>query len=688
MLSSETLSRQFSRKTFVKGGGALVVGFSLAGLGGTAQAADSPYASNGPPDQNQIDSWITINADNTASIRAGTMFRGTGSETSVMMIAAEELDLDLSQIVHVPGDTNLTPDTGSKGASNTVTKAGTAIRTAAASARQALLDLASTKLGVPKAQLSVTKGVVSGGGKSVTYGELLGGKLFNVAMPGSYSLQNVTQRIDFGLPPGVAPAKPVAQYRLVGTRAPRVEIPAIVIGKHVFVQNIAVPGMLHGRVVRPTQAVYGFGAPIVSVDESSIKHLPDARVVRQGNFLGVVAKNEYDAIQGAAQLKVRWAEPPASFSGSGNQFQWMRDLDKAGKAVQTPTAWFQQNPGKGDVDRGLASSAHVVSATYKWPAHVHNPMGANCCVADVTPNGARIFASTQGPYGTRSAVAAAIGMPPNKVYVTSPATGGSFGTPTDNDANVAAALMSKLAGAPVRLQFMRWDELGWAYTSPTSLMDIRAGVDAQGNMLAFDFTHFYPQYASGPTTSAELAGAPVVPGSSSSITGNFFPQRMYSVVDPGNPATSNRLLTKSVPLQDNYMRAAFMRAGSAPAVIWAGEQVVDDLARAVGMDPVEFRRRNVTQLDELPFTTERRGLLAVLDAVTKAARWQPRVSGSTLSKESVVSGRGVAWSNAYRSSQNGAYGWTQHAAIADVSVNKKTGKVIVKHIYGASAVGI
>jgi len=168
----------------------------------------------------------------------------------------------------------------------------------------------------------------------------------------------------------------------------------------------------------------------------------------------------------------------------------------------------------------------------------------------------------------------------------------------------------------------------------------------------------------------------------------MFPYRMYTVVDAGNASTSNRLVTKSVPLQDNYMRAAFMRAGSAPAVIWAGEQVVDDLARAVGMDPVAFRRRNVTQLDELPLTTERRGLLSVLDAVTTAAKWQPRVTGSSLSKANIVSGRGVAWSNVYRSSQNGAYGYTQHAAIVDVSVNKKTGKITVEHIYGASAVGL
>jgi CO/xanthine dehydrogenase Mo-binding subunit len=682
--------KEFSRKTFLKGGGALIVGFSLAGAGvvGKASAAQSPYASNGPFDQNQIDSWITINADNTASILTGAMFRGTGSETGLMMIAAEELGIGLDQALFVSSDTNLVPNTGSKGASNTITHAGTAIRTAAAYANQALLNLASGQLGVPVAQLSVSKGVVSGGGKSITYGQLLGGKLFNVAMPGSLNLQNASARIDFGLAPGVSPAKPVSQYTLVGTRAPRIEIPAIVTGTYTFVQNIKVPGMMHGRVVRPLgQAVYGFGAPVLSVDESSIAHLPGVRVVRNNNFLGVVAPHEYDAIQAAAQIKVTWADPPAVLPGNASQFEGMRALDSAGKTIQTPVSWYLQNPNHGDVNQGLASAAHTVSQTYAWPAHIHNPMGPNCCVADVTPQGSRIFASTQDAYGTRTAVSSALGVPLNSVRVTTPATGGSFGTPTDNDANVAAALMSQAVGKPVRVQFMRWDEIGWAYTSPGSLMDIRAGMDAKGNMTAFDFVHFYPQYTSGPVTNAELAGAPLATPSSS-ITGNFFPHRMYSVVDANNPNTSNGNLTKSIPLQSQWIRGAFMRAGSSPGVLFGGEQVVDELAHAAGMDPVAFRLQNVTQAP-----AENRDLLAVMNAVTQAANYKPKVAGSNLSSADIVTGRGVAWSNVYRSSLNAAYedapyGWTAIAAIADIEVNKKTGKVTPKHIYAAATVGL
>ena len=194
---------------------------------------------------------------------------------------------------------------------------------------------------MPASQLSVSKGVVSGGGKSVTYGQLLGGKLFNVQMPASYNMPTRDAERLRASPAGSQPGRRrrsrSSQYKLVGTTPPRIDIPAIVTGTSVYIQNVRVPGMLHGRVVRPRgQAVYGFGAPIVSVDESSIKHIPSVRIVRKGDFLGVVAPHEYDAIQAAAQLKVKWADPPAVLAGSGNEFKAMRALDSAGKtSMQT-----------------------------------------------------------------------------------------------------------------------------------------------------------------------------------------------------------------------------------------------------------------------------------------------------------------------------------------------------------------
>jgi nicotinate dehydrogenase subunit B len=279
--------KEFSRKAFVKGGGALIVGFSALGsaLAGKASAAGvDPFASNGL-DQYQIDSWIVINADNTATLLTGGIRQGTGSDTGLLMIAGEELDMDMSQFKFVMADTALTPNTGQHSASNTIRNSGAGLRAAAASAKQVLLGLASTQLGVPTSQLSVSKGVVSGGGKSVTYGALLGGKLFNVSMPSTWDM-NPTGGPSGGyegLKPGIpgkgiwagqAPAKPVSQYRLVGTNPPRIDIPEIVTGTGTYIHNVRVPGMLHGRVVRPRgQMAYGFGAPIVSIDESSIKHL-------------------------------------------------------------------------------------------------------------------------------------------------------------------------------------------------------------------------------------------------------------------------------------------------------------------------------------------------------------------------------------------------------------------------------
>jgi nicotinate dehydrogenase subunit B len=657
--------KEFSRKTFVKGGGALIVGFSLAGAGLGAKAtkaADSPFASNGPFDQYQVDSWIAINADNTALIKTGGVFQGTGSETGLLMIAGEELDMDMSQLVFVHPDSNLTPASGVKSASNTIKNAGAGVRAASAWARQVLLGLASTQLGVPTAQFTVSKGIVSGGGKTVTYGALLGGKLFNLQMPSTYNMApTATYGFTGGLATKVSPAKAPSQYKLVGTSPPRIDIPAIVAGTSTYVQNVSIPGMLHGRVVRPRgQTVYGFGAPAASIDESSIAHIPNVQVVRKGDFLGVVAPKEYDAIQAAAQLKVKWADPPAVLPGSGNEFAWMRAMDSAGKTVQS----YKTNTG--NVDAGLASAAHAVSQTYAWPTNNHTPIAPSCTVADVTPGGTRVFTWTQDVYKTRQNVAQVLGVPESTVRVNGYAGGGCYGYNQYIDAAQGAALMSQLTGKPVRVQFMRWDEIGWDQTAPGTLMDVRAGVDGNGNIAAFDFTQFYPQYrGEANQTTAQFVGKPL---GASSAGGTFVPTPMYNI-------TNNRALLKSIPLQGNWFKADWMRAGSSPHVTFAVEQVIDELAHAANMDPAAFRAQNVTQ------GVMKDPLLAVLNAVTKAANWQPKVAASNLSNANVVSGRGLAWSNVYGAT-------IPTASVADVEVNKKTGKITVKHIYTGVSPGL
>jgi CO/xanthine dehydrogenase Mo-binding subunit len=436
--------------------------------------------------------------------------------------------------------------------------------------------------------------------------------------------------------------------------------------------------MLHGRVVRPRgQTAYGFGAPIVSVDEKSIKHIPGVRVVRKNNFLGVVAATEYAAIQAAAQLKVKWADPPAVLPGGGNEFAQMRALDRAGKTV---TIRDPRPDGarimfdRGDVDTALASAAHVVSGEYGFPTLSHNPIGPMAAVADVTAQGARIFSGTQGPYQTRPFVATVLGLPENRVRVTACAMGGCFGGGAQyNDTAVAAALMSQAVGAPVRVQLMRWDEIGWDKYGPATLMDVRAGIDSKGNLVAIDFTNIVPQNGGGQWPSLVWAG------SSQLISSNrtaFAPWPMYN-------QPNQRYTVKALQITGNWVAGSSLRSVVGHNVVFASEQVTDELAHVAKMDPVAFRIQNVVQGNNWANGERHDELLAVLNAVAKAANWQPRVSASNLSDANIVTGRGVALNNVHHAVTNGVT-----AAIADVEVNKKTGKVTVKHVYHATSVGL
>ena len=266
---------------------------------------------------------------------------------------------------------------------------GHRIRAAAVAARAELLKLASAKLGVATSSLTVSKGVVSGGGKSATYGELVGGKLFNVTLK-TTSLQH-----------GVSPAKPLGQYRLVGTMAPRVDLPAKIRGNNVYTHNITVPGMLHGRWVRPGQGPWltpGFAKPL-SVDASSLAHLPNVKVLRQGDFVGVVGPVEYQVVQAAAQLKVTWAESPI-LPGSGNLFKSLRNADSAGKMPARVTS------SVGNFDAAYKSAAKTVSASFMAAYNAHAPIGPACAVADYKALGGpdkdmvTVFSNTQNNAST------------------------------------------------------------------------------------------------------------------------------------------------------------------------------------------------------------------------------------------------------------------------------------------------
>jgi nicotinate dehydrogenase subunit B len=634
--------KEISRRTFLKGGGALVVGVSLAGgaTAGRAQAATGGAVVRGgtnvAPDVNQIDTFVQINPDNTATVFLGNVELGQGSPTGLLQIAAEELDMGFEQLKTVQVTTGVAPSQFTAGSSS-ISRGGAQLRGAAAAARQALVTLASAKLGVPVSQLSVEKGVVSGGGKSVAYGELVGGQAINQTV----SAQKATP-------------KDPSTYKVVGTRVPRIDIPGQISGKYTYIQNVRVPGMLHGRIVRPRgQAAYTLGAKIVSVDEGSIKHLKDVQVVRKGDFLGVVSPVEYTAIQAAAALKVKWEDKPM-LSGTGNLNGALRSA-KTIDRLQVDT---------GSVEKALPAAAKVVSGSFFYPYNAHGALGPNCAIGDVKGSSATVLCNTQGPYSTQSAVAKTLGIPTESVKVVMFPGSGTYGHSALDDVTHAAALMSQLAGKPVRVQFMRWDEHGWDQYGPATAVDVRAGIDANGKILAYDYTS-WSHGSRSVESSAEHSGVPLstnpaVGSADTTSSGSF-----YAI-------PNRRVIGKGVAMQDGFLKGTYLRAPNAPQALFASEQIIDQLAYEAKLDPVAFRTQNLNSKDGDRWQ-------GVMDAVTKAANWQPRVSGSNRGSGNVVTGRGFAI---------GGFANSYPALVADIEVNKKTGKILVKHLYAAQDAGL
>ncbi len=647
--------REFSRKSFVKGGGALVVGFSLAGsaFAGKAAAA-APTSAGYLPPVNQVDSWLAITPDNKVILKTSQSEVGNGVTTGLLQLMAEELNVSMDQVHHSAWDTYLVVNSGSTGGSTGIQSSpGPALRGAAATAYQALLALASAKLGVPAGTLSVTNGVVSGGGQSISYGQLVGGQLINATIPASSAM----------LSPGQGPSKPIGQYTLVTTNVPRVDIPAKVTGTYVYVHNVRVPGMLHGRVVRPRgQGPFGTGATIVSLDPTSISHIPGARVLQKGNFLGVVAPLEFDAIQAAALLKVTWQDS-AILPTPGDLFGHMRSHIAAGLAVPSNEVGVNQ----GNITAGLASAAKTVAAEYTSQNGSRVPIGPACAVADVTPTSAVVYCSSQQIQSVATGVAGLLGLAPAQVRVFYYEGASSFGSAqSTSDTPKAAALLSQLAGAPVRLQLMRWDENGWDNYQSAQLSDLRGGIDANGNLVAYQFTLNSAPYSTVLDLTSELTGSPYP--ALTAMSGARCDEPSCGVMY-GSP---NKLITGvTMPVFNGYLKAGSHRSGGeGQLAAFAAEQFMDELAYAAGMDPIAFRKQNASNSR----------WAGVVTAAAAAANWQPRVANTLKQTGNIVTGRG------YGSGTHGTAGYA--GAVVEIEVNKKSGKITAKNIFNVFDVGL
>jgi len=686
--------KSFSRKSFVKGGGALVIGFSAAGaLVGNAKAdqivppiADHPsegtFQERGPqdylPNLQSIDSWITLNADNTVTVTHGETELGHGTPTGILMIVAEEMNMNFDQMWYARPESWLNVTGGGSGSSG-ISSRSTQIRAAAAYANQVLLGMASTKLNTPVASLTVSGGVVSGAGGQVTYAQLLGGQLFNYVMPLVGTAGGSTSATATQFTPGTGIAKPVSQYNVVGRSFPRIDIPDKVSGHYTYIQNVRVPDMLHARRVRPR----GAGANTVendtpiSIDASSIANIPGAQVVQVQNFVAVVAPLEYNAIQAAAQLKVDWQTSQGFPQTSSNFWSWLRE---AGDTNTLNPARYTTDTGS--VPAALAGAAHTISATYKYHYNSFVPIGPHCSVADVRLdlNMATIYVQAQALTGLSNTAQtiiktiSGVTLPPQNIRIVWYEGASSFGGGQTGEVNEEATLLSTKLGKPVRVQWMRWDQTGWDHWGMGHMADVKAGTDAHGNIVAFDWTS-YGQAQSNIDEDQRLLGLATwaaVPGN------NGFSPTDAAVYNSTGYGTKyqyqRRVLSKTQPLYGGALKCNFLRAPSAPQTYFHSEQAIDELAYLNQMDPVAFRAQNIDGTAVLGARW-----LSVLNAATQAANWQPRVANSITQTGVIRTGRGFGF---------GTFASSQVGMVAEVQVNMKTGKFVATHVTSAQNNGI
>jgi nicotinate dehydrogenase subunit B len=628
------------RRNLLKGG-ALLIGFSLAGAARSESLGPFPQPQiTGPsPDPNRIDTWFAVHGDNRVTLFIGKPDIGQGNATALSQIAAEELDVAVEQITVARQTSGVSPDQGEVDASSSVEQAGAQLRLAAAEARQALLAMAAKRLGAPVETLTVARGVVrTPMGGSTTYGELIGNRRFDIAFTGT------------------APVKSPGDYRIVGQRTPRSDSPSKVSGTFDYMQFVKVAGMLHGRVVRPRgQYAYGVVPKVLSVDQASIAGIAGARVVRQGDFVGVVAPREWDAIKAARALKVVWAHAPPGLAGHDKVFDAMQSARTQDAVVHST----------GAVDPALASAAHVVEGRFEGAYQAHGPFAPHCAIADVRSDRAEVMSCSQGVYATRHSVSEVLpGIPVEKITVTQYEGSGTYGSSCYNDVAQCAAVMSRLAGAPVRVQFMRWDEFGWDNFGPAHLGRVKVAADAAGKITAYQ----YDGWQHGWTTydaAHEFAAGVRQPLSKQDRAREVNKLNLAVMYDIPNRQLNNH----HIDARDGFLRGYSLRSPLDLAQTFGSEQMIDELAIRLKLDPVDFRRRNISDLR----------WLGVLEAVTKAADWRPKVSGTARSSGPRLKGRGVGM---------GTHFVSRGAAVADVEVDRATGKVFVTQLWGALDAGL
>jgi nicotinate dehydrogenase subunit B len=617
------IAQRFTRRTMLKAG-VLTVGFAFAGLPARAQGAASTQRMLDP---NQLDSFLTVDGDGAVTLFCGKVDLGQGLRIAMRQIAGEELGIGVDKIKYVEGDTALTPDQGRTSGSNGIQRGGMQIRRAAATAREALLALAAQRLNLSADDLVAADGEVrpKSGGAGLRFAELLGSKSFNLKLNPK------------------APLKDPSHYILVGKPLPRPDVPAKCTGTFTYMQDFVLPDMVHARVVRPP----AIGATLVAVDETSIKDLPGAKVVRIKDFLAVTADDEWTAVRAARALRAQWS----AWSGLPEQDKLAATL-RADRDVTDEVLLT-----RGQAAGSIPSGAMTRSATFFWPMQSHASIGPSCAVAEVTENSATIWTASQGTHGNRKTFARFLRLPEHAVRLIYFDGAGCYGMNGHEDAAADAAILSRAVGRPVRVQWSREDEHGWDPKGPPQLLELSGAVDPNGRILSWRTEMWLPQTTRGlpdiPLLSPAAAGLDDVRG--------LQPGLISQNADPPYAADNVQVLVHW--LKDAPLRPAPIRSPGKPANCFAVESFTDELAAAAGLDPVEFRLRGLT---------DQRGV-EVIRRAAALMNWQSRPSPGPARSAALAHGRGFAYVHYKHSESYVAMG-------TEIVVERSSGRIKVERV--------
>ena len=646
------------RRGFLKAAGLLVVSFGARGT--AAQHSAQPTGPYPDPDFRQLDSWIVIHENNTATFYVGKTDGGQGTGTGFRQLMSDELDIAFDRTTCVMGSTDITVDQGGSGGSSAMERDSWPMRRAAAEARRVLLEMAAARLGAPVDRLTVSNAVITvkaDPSKHVTYGELIAGKKFNIALTGA-NVNAVT---------GAAKVKPVQELKYTGQPLQRDDIPAKVDGSQKWAVDVKLPGMVHARNIKPPFAC----AKLTGIDESGVRHLPGfIKVVSKGNYVAVVCEREEQAIRAARELKTTWEKPAtAPFPASEDLFQYMR--------AATPTS-ASDAIVVGNPDGAFSGAAKVIEAEYEIPFQGHTAIAGAHATADPSNGQMTVYSNDMKAYSMRTGIAAFLGMPRERVRVVYMQGPQCFGRTAADDAGCEAAWIAREIGRPVRMQWMRHEETAWDTKGPAFLVKMRGALDAAGRLAGYEYSarscdYNHVGYNEHDTVLiAQLMGSRrAKPARGSSDT----PSEMYAIP---NRRMAGEIV--SLPLiWETPLRTGNLRDPNGPQSTFAAESFIDELAAAAKTDPLEFRMNMLTAAttDDAGFRRVRS--IAVLKAAAEAYGWDARPSPKPLGKGNILTGRGVAYT--FR-------GQTVVALIAEVEVNRETGHVWAKRLVCAHDCGL